>query len=133
MQNGKKILLFGGINRSSVGGGDFNDLHLLDLKMVPLSMQRLTTAGDPPPRCNNTILTALSVSGRPGADREVMVMFGGTQGFSAHNSLYILQSDDSVSISDAASQPMVGRCTATVSKAKLKPRLISEFWLKTKM
>jgi hypothetical protein len=86
----------------------FNDLHLLDLKKAPLNLQLLSTAADPPsPRSCGT-LTALSVSGCPGT--EVVVMFGGSQGFleGFSNSLHILQGDgdDSVSLSDAASQHM---------------------------
>jgi len=84
----------------------FNDLHLLDLKQTPLNMQQLSAAGDPPPpRCGGT-LTVVSVSGRPGT--EVVVVFGGSQGafHGFSNSLYILQGDNSVSISEAVSQHM---------------------------
>ena len=89
-----------------------NDLHLLDLKQAPLSMQLMSVAGDPPPPRRASTLTAVSVCGRPGT--EVVVLFGGHRGtiidgshtHLASNSVYILQGegDNSVSISDAASQ-----------------------------
>jgi len=85
----------------------FNDLHLLDLETAPsLNVTQLSAAGNPPaPRCSST-LTAVAVSGMPGT--EVVVMFGGSQGHfeGLSNSLYILQGDNSVSISDATSQHM---------------------------
>lgn len=102
-QDGNKILLFGG---QGSGADFFNDLHLLDLKKAPLNLQQLSAAGDPPfPRCSGT-LTAVSVSGQPGT--EVVALFGGSQGFfeGFSNSLCILQGDNSVSISNAASQHM---------------------------
>jgi hypothetical protein len=88
-----------------------NDLHHLDLQRAPLILHQLSAAGDPPPpRCGGT-LTAVAVSGRPGT--EVVVVFGGSQGFNEgfSNSLYILQGDivQADSISDAASQHM-GLC-----------------------
>jgi hypothetical protein len=104
-QDGNKILLFGG--EGSTMGELFNDLHLLDLKKSPLDLQQLTAAGDPPSPLESSTLTAVCVSGRPGTDREVVVVFGGFQGDhdgGVSDSLYILQGDDSVSISDAASQ-----------------------------
>ena len=93
--------MFGG---QGSGADFFNDLHLLDLKKAPLNLQTIHAAGDPPfPRCSGT-LTAMSVSGKPGT--EVVALFGGSQGFfeGFSNSLCILQGDNSVSISDAASQ-----------------------------
>jgi hypothetical protein len=100
-QDGNKILLFGG---QGSGADFFNDLHLLDLRKKSLQLEQLDAAGDPPfPRCSGT-LTAVSVTGIPGS--EVVALFGGSQGFfeGFSNSLCILQGDENVSISDAASQ-----------------------------
>ena len=69
-----------------------------------MQLEQLDAAGDPPfPRCSGT-LTAVSVTGIPGS--EVVALFGGSQGFfeGFSNSLCILQGDENVSISDAASQ-----------------------------
>ena len=100
-QDGSNILMFGG--QGGEDGEDyFNDLHLLDLKETPLNLQQLSAAGDPPPPRSSSTITAVSVSGRPGT--EVAVVFGGFQGAHFLNSVYILQGDNSDSISDAASQ-----------------------------
>ena len=98
-QDGNKILLFGG---KGSGADFFNDLHLLDLKKTPLSLEEVHASGDPPfPRCSGT-LTAVGVDGLPGV--EVVALFGGSQGFfeGFSNSLCILQGDDGVSIENAA-------------------------------
>ena len=98
-----KILFFGG---QGSGSDFYNDLHLLDLDQLELRLKQLyaRSANEPPfPRCSGT-LTAMAVNGVKNS--EVVVLFGGSQGFfeGFSNSLRILCADgnDGLRVSDAA-------------------------------
>ncbi|CAL6379109.1 unnamed protein product [Bathycoccus prasinos] len=76
-----KVILFGGQSTS----GFHNDVFFLDMnerKNPTHAFEKLHVSGEPPlPRCSGSIQTLRVFGNKPGLGREVIALFGGSQGY----------------------------------------------------